>query len=140
MGCAMAEMRIGQVAFFERGIDSIVGSPDVAQLQRLPDGHDDAPVAHVHLDALDTLFQVANLESLLDASVYPDAMQRELLSPRHFRAALDAAAMQLAALAAVRRPTQPLEAGLLDAGVRELAAAADLHDLLKMYRNALLQG
>lgn len=136
----MAELRIGQAAFFERGIDSIVGSPDVTQPLRLPEGHDAAPVAHVHLDALDTLFQVANLESLLDASVHPDAMQRELLSPRYFRAALDAAVVELTHLAAARRPTQPDAAGLLDAGVRELTAAADLHDLLKMYRNALLQG
>lgn len=136
----MAELRIGQQVFFERGIDSIVGTPEGVDVLYLPDTHELAPAALVRATALDELLSVRNLESLLEASVRPELAERDLLSPQRFRATLNSVLARFAHVADARRHANPRLARTLDGAARVLADETELRDLLQIYRTALLQG
>jgi len=137
----MADIRIpGQGAFFDRGIDSIVGTPDAPDVLHLPDTHELAPAALARIGALEQLLQATNLESLLEASVRPEVAARELLSPQRFRATMEAVLEHFTRAADARRPANPRVGRLLDRAGRVLADEIELRDLLQMYRTALLQG
>lgn len=134
----MADMRIGSTLFFERGLEGIVEAPETA---RLPAGQDVAPPDHAHRAALDELLMnVDNLETLLTASVRPDLVDRDLLSPARFRAALDVLAERIAHAAQKQRAINPRESRLLDMAVALLTDEIELRELLQMYRQSLLQG
>lgn len=136
----MAELRIGQQAFFDRGIDSIVGTPEGVDVLYLPDTHALAPAALVRSTALDELLAASNLESLLEASVRPELAERDLLSPQRFRAVMNAVLARFARMADARRHANPRLGRLLDSAGRVLADETELRELLQIYRNALLQG
>lgn len=136
----MAELRIGHKVFFDRGIESIVGTPVGVDELYLPDTHDLAPAALARATALDELLAATNLESLLEASVRPDLAERDLLSPQRFRAVMDAVLARFARVADARRHANPRLARLLDGAHRVLADETELRELLRVYRTALLQG
>ena len=130
----------GRALFFDRGIDSIVGTPDSPELLYLPDAQELAPAALARTTALDELLGARNLDSLLEAASRPDVGGRELLSPQRFRAAMESVAAHFARTADARRYANPRVGRLLDSAGRLLAEEGELRDLLQYYRNALLQG
>ncbi len=130
----------GAKVFFDRGIDSIVGTPDAPELLYLPAAQDLAPASAARATALDELLGAANLESLLEAASRPDVAGRELLSPHRFRAAMERVAAHLQSTADARRYANPRVARLLDSAGSLLAEEGELRELLAFYRNALLQG
>lgn len=130
----------GRTVFFDRGIDSIVGTPDAPELLYLPDAQDLAPAALARTTALDELLGARNLDSLLEAASRPDVAGRELLSPQNFRAAMESVAAHFLRTADARRYANPRVGRLLDNAGRLLAEEGELRDLLQYYRNALLQG
>jgi type III secretion protein X len=140
MGRAMAELRIGSGRYFERGIDSIVDAPEAPDALLLPDAQGLAPAALARLAAVEELLQVENLESLLEASVRPDVVERELLAPQRFRAAMDSVLAVFSRAADSRRLANPRLGKLLDRAARVLTEEIELRELLQMYRRALVQG
>jgi hypothetical protein len=136
----MVELRPGAGGFFERGIESIVGTPDAPELLYLPRAQDLTPASRARPTALDELLGVDNLDSLLEAASRPDIAGRELLTPQRFRAVMELVAAHFAQTADARRHANPRVGRLLDSAGRLLAEEGELRDLLTFYRNALLQG
>ncbi len=136
----MVEVRTGGRGFFDRGIDSIVGTPDAPELLTLPHAQDLAPASLARTTALDDLLGVVNLDSLLESASRPDVAGRELLAPQRFRAAMEQVAAHFARTADARRYANPRVGRLLDSACRLLAEESELRELLTYYRNALLQG
>ena len=136
----MADMRIGSQPFFERGIESIVDAADTPDTPLLPHFHALAPSSLARPTALDELLRADNLESLLDAYVFPEIVERELLSPMRFRAAMQTAHAEFQRSAERRRQVNPRLGALLERAALVLRDEIELRELLQMYRNALLQG
>ncbi|WP_374608479.1 hypothetical protein [Diaphorobacter nitroreducens] len=130
----------GQRGFFDRGIESITGTPEAPELLQLPDTLALAPAAMAQPTALDELLGVHNLDSLLEAACRPEVAGRELLSPQRFGSVLDEVAGHFAQAAQARRDANPRVGRLLDSACHLLAEEAGLRELLLFYRNALLQG
>ncbi|MGE0329458.1 MAG: hypothetical protein AB7P37_02060 [Ramlibacter sp.] len=135
----MVETRIGHKPFFDRGIDSIVGTPDAPDLLQLPGSHELAPVAVAQSTSLDELLAATNLEALLEAAIRPGSFAPGLLSPSRFTAAVESAATHFERIADARRYTNPRVARLLDSAHGLLNEEIKLRELVQFYRNALHQ-
>jgi type III secretion protein X len=133
----MVDLRIGSTPFFDRGIESIIRTPESP---RLPDRGDLAPSELAGPAALDELLFAANLESLLDAYVRPTLAERDLLTPQRFRDAMESVVLYFVGAADTRRRANPRVGKTLDGAVQLLTDDIELRDLLQMYRYALLQG
>ena len=136
----MVEVRPIATRFFDRGIDSIVGSPGAPEALLLPGSGGLAPAAQAHVSALDDLLDVTNLDALLDAAVRPALAEAELLMPTHFQAALEAVQARLHGVADARRHANPPLGRLLDEAAAVLDEEAGLRELLRTYLRSLLQG
>lgn len=136
----MADVRIGSRRFFERGIDEVVDGPETAGVPTLPDAQELAPSALARYAALSDLLEAQNLESMLESWVRPELASRELLAPQRFRAAMESVLAQFARTAKQRRRANPRLGRLLDDATALLEDEMELRDLLRLYRNALLQG
>ena len=136
----MVEVRPVATRFFDRGIDSIVGSPGATEALLLPGSGGLAPAAQAPVSALNELLAVVNLDALLDAAVRPEAAESELLMPARFQTVLEAVQTRLHGVADARRHANPPLGRLLDEAAAVLDEEASLRDLYRTYLRSLLQG
>jgi hypothetical protein len=136
----MAELRLGAGPFFERGIERVVDAPPSPDALVLPDAPALAPAQLARTQALEALLHADNLEAMLEAWVQPALVEREMLAPRRFRAAIESVRARLRRLAQPGGGTDARTAAMLERAACELDHALALRELLQMYRNALVQG
>jgi type III secretion protein X len=125
--------------FFDRGIDDITfkgteATPD------LPDRQGAMIPGLAQRRRLDDLLAVNNLESFLEEAIRPELPDRDILVPANFSRAVDDALATLSRAAQERQAADPQAARSLQRAVRVLTEEVGLRELLRMYRNALLQG
>lgn len=136
----MSELGLGAGPFFQRGIERIVDAPRAPEELLLPDAPALAPAELPSGAALQVLLQADNLEAMLALWVAPELVERELLAPRRFRAAMESVLARLRRLSQAGGAADAHAAELMEQAAGVLANELAMRDLLNLYRNALLQG
>lgn len=122
---------------FDRGITEILQGPS-AQPASLPAQHQLDPAESLARQQLEDLLAPRGLAATLEAALVPQVIDRALLLPGAFRAALEQA--RAALQQAATRRTDPTDQRALQRAARALDEDLALRDLASMYRNVLHQG
>ena len=134
----MADVRLGQSPFFDRGIEAITARrlesgqtlPELRQL--LPP---DAKQPH-----LERLLRQPTLSSYIDQAIAPRLQDRSLLMPQAFRATLRSALKALRQRIDQQKDPRARSARVLARARRVLDEEAELRELAQMYASTLYQG
>lgn len=135
----MADLRLGDGPFFERGIERILSRQDGAT-PGLPDGRRLAPSDAPGVSQLEQLFTARGFEGFIDDAVRPQVPDRELLLPAAFRQALGEAQAVLRRRNEGIKDPRSRQARVLQRAIRLLSDEEDLRSLLRMYCSTLYQG
>jgi hypothetical protein len=124
----------GSTSLINNGIDSIT-----RQQRALPDVTDHpslVPSETFERSSLDCILAIPDFDEFISKRLVPRIVDSSIFMPLQFRDLLQSApgALQAAAQAA------PETAELLGSAARLLFDGNNMHELLQMYRNALLQG
>lgn len=135
----MADFRIGNGSFFDRGIEDITYTGQ-AQASVLPGQRELTPAERAQGQHLEALLALPNMDSFLEAAIRPQVDDRDLLLPARFRLGMDEvlATLQQAAEAAERTDRESLK--VLNRAIRLLNDEIDQRALIQMYRSSLYQG
>lgn len=134
----MADIRLGQTLFFDRGIDTITAEPRDAS-RTLPEMRKLLP-PETKLAHLERLLNQPTLASYIEQSIAPQIRDRTLLMPHVFRATLQATLKELRKEIERNKDPRSRRGRVLSRARRVLDEEEELRELAQMYASTLYQG
>ncbi len=134
----MADIRLGQTPFFDRGIEAITAQR-LGGSQTLPEMRKLLPPEN-KLPHLDRLLAQPTLASYIDRAIAPRIDDRSLLMPHVFGATLRSALQELRKQIERQGDPRSRRSRVLTRARRVLDEEQELRELVQMYVSTLYQG